>query len=797
MIDPKLATAAKVFVELTGNLRPAKRGFLGTPITYFTSHTPAERMACLVAATGFSESVIEFLTIRYPENEQIFKEYRKIKDIFPEEYVLNPFIHDYILIKKYFKEVIEAHPESLKFLDPQHLPSEDYSPSILAGSFLRMFGTFELFKLLGLNTECFKYWRHYDYYGNDTLSKQSYEKALNSIGYSSKSIVRVIIQQSRVRYGTAGFLGEVLDLKYLNNVLDVRAGVLSLLEPSHKVSGSPVHPLDVFWGRLSERLSMDGIAAGVGAAAIFRFYLHQYRRWADHSDVLLMDDGAEFYSHRHGMINSYLRQTRIKIPESLSTPPSTLFKEFIVEHARNEYISLQKEYKDYVFENRDEEFRHLPTDKYRYLKTPIDLVLEGRNMNHCVGGLDYIDNCEDGSTCILHYNDGSRHGYTIELYRDLYTPEDDTYGCMLPTIANESNYYGFRVVQIKGYDNNLPSNEVSRDIILDLIHASLKMRDVPESEVKRELHKYRLANCNNFRGLRDFTTQTFQFTTETFIPFKSVSAAVSNEMVIYANTPGNVARIMHGDSSSSTIMADSEYARRWMELRDAAVNRPQERRWPAVPPHAADVDIEFTYPHRQQLLASKHIRLPKVVYAKKPSPLLEGYVVSDSAKAYHKQTGREYLIGQAFDSLAYLTGLMVNQLGNIPLPMKLGITLLTNRLRYGIMTDAEIIDTTFLISGNGICLFNSNVASLLPVPLGKLGARQIIMMERSTGYLRKGMRPIRHGDCDINFRPDGALLILHTLTTFWKPNTREFTFNFDDPFTRNLLGGYSVNIFNH
>ena len=32
MIDPKLATDAKVFVELTGNLSPAKRGFLGTPI---------------------------------------------------------------------------------------------------------------------------------------------------------------------------------------------------------------------------------------------------------------------------------------------------------------------------------------------------------------------------------------------------------------------------------------------------------------------------------------------------------------------------------------------------------------------------------------------------------------------------------------------------------------------------------------------------------------------------------------------------------------------------------------------
>ena len=171
------------------------------------------------------------------------------------------------------------------------------------------------------------------------------------------------------------------------------------------------------------------------------------------------------------MLNSYSRHigkngsdcpANVRLPTSINTSPNELFRDFIKSYAKSEYLNLITEYGTIEFKDMNDKFQHLDSSKYKYLDNPVALIIEGRNMSHCVGGEDYISECAVGHTYILHYTDGSRHGYTIELNRNV-SHENSGHSLFFSSFDENSDWWeGFTISQIKGYDNDEPSEQTNQ-----------------------------------------------------------------------------------------------------------------------------------------------------------------------------------------------------------------------------------------------------------------------------------------------------------------------------------------------
>lgn len=830
MIDPALIKSADLFKTVVMKYPLEKRLEIGSPVQYFLEHTPEERFDQLSRLTGYSDNVLRFL-LKVGSIGAIDK-YEELRLILPEEFASNPFIFTHVLSEQLPIDLLQEYPQLINYLPAlAELNTGKYSNLELHGlgqSARRMFLVYSLFTKLDIDTDCFKYYKQ----------STDLEESLNSIGYSSKAVLKVIIQRSREFYGVEGFLDEVLDIKYLNNYIDPKKVIRAILGEMRRSKMQTI-VLRTIWSVIGSFVAIEGVHAYGGLSAIFRFYLWRYKRWTNHSDVVVMDDGAEFYSHRHTMLSTFNRciakkdspwKEWVKLPESIDTPPSELFADFIQAYAKQQYRNLIKEHGSVVFKNMDDKFKYLNPDKYRYINNVVDLVIEGRNMSHCVGGENYISECATGHTHILHYSDGNdRHGYTIELSKNV--THDDQQDLLFTNYDEKAKWWeGYRVYQIKGYDNNEPSDQVKLDILHDLIDASIKFREVPENEVKREMHKYRLCMKNQHRVLHDHTTRIYHIADaiNEYIPFKSSEAKEANwrllnPRLVYRygmkltgrpeRIPGECENRMHQLLHDARFPAGvaGDFEGDVIDGLAAQIVHVRMRE------RVVDMDLELLYPHQQRLLSAKlrsdhsFIKDSSTALGISNVPLLELTKATQTrniGKSLYPQviicagfkynTGREYLIGQALHSLGKLYGSWWEINGKLPLMADLGMRLLANKIRYGFMSDEEIIKNIFLISDHGYTLFCSEVSVLSKGTTGSIRKNGHRMVTRGKMYtVTSTIAPyipsmaILDSDSEVIFDYSESIEMWLVFNNA-QVKTNNLGFDFNDKFSRNLLGRYGV-----
>lgn len=420
MIDPKYINNLSVFQQLMSQAPLKQRAKYGEVTQYYLTHTADERLECLCDSLNLPISFFNFIFNEKLKSDfdTLIARYRFWSTHIADENLLTPFFFDGILNNSPIAVPLNNHLDFLTATEPFKLFNLECIGDVTApekrtqytSSFARMLGTYILFKALEIDLTCFKYW---SFDGNT-------EDNLNSIGHSSKSILKIIIQQTRKHYGTHGFLDETLTIKYMANIVDAKRLIPKLVSGFLTNSDRLENGLRRILINLASDFRIDGIYNRTGFDVVMALYIKRYARWTSRTDATLMEDGNVFYTHRHSMINAFLQeQQNVKVghrrvPESLDVPPSVFFKDYIKEYAKMEYVKIEKQYGTKTFEDMSKIFSHLDSSKYRYLESPMDLILEGRNMSHCVGGSDYIDECMSGKTFILHYSDGSRFGYTIE-----------------------------------------------------------------------------------------------------------------------------------------------------------------------------------------------------------------------------------------------------------------------------------------------------------------------------------------------------------------------------------------------
>ena len=333
MIDPKLIDSVDLFNEVVNKYPLAERLEIGSPIQYYFDHSPKDRIKQLQRLTGYSADVVEFLFKTGVASS--FAKYEKMRNVIPDDVCCNPFMFTHVLSEdssiefiKYFPKLLDYIPATNELIEGKY--SKIQLPT-LGSTVKRMFLVYALFNSLKMDTDCFKYYNY----------SPDLEESLNSLGHSSKAILKVIIKQSREKYGTEGFLGEILDIKYLNNCLNPNKAIRMILGQTPDVKKMDIS-LDTIWSVLANGCSIEGVYGYGGLSCLFKFYLYRYRRWSNHSDVVIMDDGSEFYSHRHSMLNSYSRHigkdgsdcpANVRLPTSINTSPNELFRDFIESYA--------------------------------------------------------------------------------------------------------------------------------------------------------------------------------------------------------------------------------------------------------------------------------------------------------------------------------------------------------------------------------------------------------------------------------------------------------------------------------
>ena len=838
MIDPKFINSVDLFNEVVNKYPLAERLEIGSPIQYYFDHSPEDRIKQLQRLTGYSADVVEFLLKTGVATS--FDKYENMRNEIPDEVCCNPFMFTHVLSEDFSVENIKYFPKLLDYIPTTNELIEGKYSKIqlltLGSSVKRMFLVYALFNSLKMDTDCFKFYKH----------SPDLEESLNSLGHSSKAILKVIIKQSREKYGTEGFLGEILDIKYLNNCLNPNKAIRMILGQIRNVKKMDIS-LDTIWSVLADGCSIEGVYGYGGLSCLFKFYLYRYKRWSNHSDVVIMDDGSEFYSHRHSMLNSYSRHigkdgsdcpANVRLPTSINTSPNELFRDFIERYAKSEYLNIITEYGIFEFKDMNDKFQHLDSSKYKYLDNPVALIIEGRNMSHCVGGEDYISECAVGHTYILHYTDGSRHGYTIELNRNVLH-KNSGHSLFFSSFDENSDWWeGYTVSQIKGYNNDEPSQQTTLDILTDLIHASIKFTGVPEDEVKKEFHKYRMSMKGRQSTLRDHTTIYYRpmMAEDGFIPFKDYNAKDVNHQLL---NPRTIYQYGKGHSFSVQEMSEGEYERRMGQLGPRGLagdfqgdmllmHNQMHQMHPRNPElgyyHGANLDITEMYPTQQTVLSAKHMlghsefkmaanlnSVDKIPLLRLIKPTWENTNINPDLYGwggfgdkipdlpFRNLTGREYLIGQLLHSINTLYGSWWNDGGKMSINIKLGLQLLINKVRYGFMSEAELVKTIFLVSGHGYNLFCSEVSVLADMKMGTIRKNWSSMSVGGKLYSvtseRKPFIPsmaLYHSDCEVLFDLSHSTEMWHKFNGIVK-KTNAVGFDYNDSFTRNIFGRYGVN----
>lgn len=309
--------------------------------------------------------------------------------------------------------------------------------------------------------------------------RKTLKENLGAIGYSCKTLLRALMNQTIKVYGSTGFLSEIMNLSYMSNVIDAEKLITDLL--IRKLGNrliplnNPASGVNILWDYLLVDFEIEGIEFEFDSPIvwIYQLYLSQYQQWID--DGTFVNIGSKkIYVHHHTVLETLARtlnkaplpmgDKHSAIPISIKTHPTKAFAKTMKEIARETLTRVTEEFKGIKFPALPPSLEQLDKTKWRHLDTPFALYQEGKYMHHCIGGDGYIHRGTEDRV-YFHYNDGSRHGFTIELKED---DLDDQY-CWGGVYGDGEKEYGYTVEEFKGHYNDDPGEDVSRLAFEDLL----------------------------------------------------------------------------------------------------------------------------------------------------------------------------------------------------------------------------------------------------------------------------------------------------------------------------------------
>lgn len=180
-------------------------------------------------------------------------------------------------------------------------------------------------------------------------------------------------------------------------------------------------------------------------------YAAMYCEWFDklHEVKGVKIHGHTIYNHN---------KAKGLIIKGFAHHPNKVFKDLMVEMAERTRALYNVQYV-YPTSMIDEVI--LPPDpNIRQLLTGLDLVNEGINMKHCIGGETYLDSIKNGSQIHFHINVPDHpHGYTVSLIR---VKSEQSYFDYLKRNNHDS---AWRIGQVFGYENSVDADTKRAELI--------------------------------------------------------------------------------------------------------------------------------------------------------------------------------------------------------------------------------------------------------------------------------------------------------------------------------------------
>lgn len=370
------------------------------------------------------------------------------------------------------------------------------------------------FEVVGIDLKIMKHWDH---------KIDNVEEVIAALGFSQKSLLNVVINLSRKTYGTEGYLNELLTLKRLSNILNpkqtfrqIHHTVLSSYRDQKPLTVESF--LDLFWDYSTyDVLYGDNVGEEVsgGRQRLLTLYFNQYRQWSD-SETIIDVDGMPIYIHHHTFIYHLANRAQdhnLVKPDNLKVHPKVLYANELRVLAMAAKEQMLEQYGAIKFPELPEPLKRLDPAKWTHISTPMDLILEGSKMSHCVGGEDYVTAACEGDV-FFHYDDGSKHGLTIELKIENWNDYDLDW--VVPTASKiPGDEKCFEIGQIYGKHNVCPADNIREEIIRQLFNCITPAEVIAAGVSYRD---YCSRATSSYKYLSGINTRVYDFELALFSP---------------------------------------------------------------------------------------------------------------------------------------------------------------------------------------------------------------------------------------------------------------------------------------
>lgn len=249
---------------------------------------------------------------------------------------------------------------------------------------------FMVMKSLKLDLSNFKYF--------DKHIREGLEVAIERVGISDGVFIRLILPAMRKKLckkypAHTEFINKYAQVKYVGDLL------------MDKI-------VDCYWSDPHDNV-------GALYQSLLELYQSRNQQWWDSYTVSTVED-ISIKIHHHSLderiTNDWYDQKYKEgvFPIDLSVHPSITYQSHIERMAIKRHKKITKKYGDVLF-NLPETLDKLDKTKWRHLKTPLEMIDEGNDMSHCIGGKRYIKEARQEEGYYFHYDDGTQDGVTVEL----------------------------------------------------------------------------------------------------------------------------------------------------------------------------------------------------------------------------------------------------------------------------------------------------------------------------------------------------------------------------------------------
>lgn len=571
------------------------------PLEFALEHDYETLLEKISEATELPLSVITF----YVENGEYFRTInitnlitcaQELKSIIPETMLLNGplitslepmLVHDTKIIKEAVALITEGDLAVLTDCN-EHM--------LFNTRFFHLLAAIRFYKILDIPNDCFKYWKF----------EQGLIDNLMATGHTPKALFSIIVERTRTHVGTFGVLDQILNMSYLSNIIDAGFAIEQLLclfylrriKIDHSNKRRTLNSL--WWVMLNNFTTADYFNTSEGSLIdlcrmnyansslisngcswYLPFYLAHYKQWTDGDDVVQVKD-TPIYIHHHTAIEEFVDELHqgtpllqaSYTPTSLKQHPKEVFAYRIEKAAQERYRSVRDEYKGIIFPKLPDSLEKLDKSKWKHLDTPLSLILEGDAMHHCVGGDGYIYSAKGGDV-FMHYDDGSKHGLTLELSRmPLYLemgeddPDDEIpfseydfkelgdaylglhYGYRFED-SKTQEVIGYQLSQIHGSYNRNPDEETMKKVLTDLFNCHY-------IDDRAVIHNAKMEMAREYTYMDDLTTREYY-------PREEALLLHNLNFVENVNTLSERIHCSHNGGWSVTVQEDPENTtREWM-----------------------------------------------------------------------------------------------------------------------------------------------------------------------------------------------------------------------------------------